>query len=88
MISNSLKGFKVYLFGSSLHSSKANDIDLLIEYDESIINIDKALRFRIEIEEILAEVIKSGIDICLLSKSEHFQTQFIKTEKGILLPLT
>ena len=62
MISKSLEGFKVYLFGSSLHSSKTNDIDLLIEYDEGIINIDKALRFRIEIEEILTKVIKSEID--------------------------
>lgn len=88
MINKNIEGLKVYLFGSSLHSSKAKDIDLLIEYDEGIINIDKALRFRIEIEEILTEVIKSEIDICLLSKSEHFQTQFIKSEKGKLLPLT
>ncbi len=88
MINKSLEGYRVYLFGSSLYSSKVNDIDLLIEYDEDLIDIDSALSFRIEIEEILAKIIETEIDICLLSKSEHLQTQFIKTEKGKILPLT
>jgi predicted nucleotidyltransferase len=83
----SLAGFKFYLFGSSIYSSLANDIDILIEYDEQTINISDALKLRAELADSLSNEFQSKIDICLLSKAENSQTEFILKEKGILLPI-
>lgn len=78
-------GVNFYLFGSATISSKANDIDLLIEYDENIISIKEALRLRVEIAQYLDEEYKIPIDICLLSNNESFDTNFIYSEKGVLI---
>jgi predicted nucleotidyltransferase len=65
----------------------SNDIDLLIEYDEHIVSIDRAIQLRAEIKGYLTNYLGAAVDICLLNKTENETTQFIIKEKGVLLLL-
>ncbi len=78
-------GLKFYLFGSALTSIKSNDIDLLIEYDSETLSIENALQLRTEIARKLYQVFRCTVDIILLNRNEHIQSQFIDHENGILL---
>lgn len=72
---------------SSIYSDQS-DIDLLIEYDEHIVNIERAIQIRIEVREYLTINFGVDVNICLLNKTENETTQFITMERGVLLPLT
>jgi len=83
-----LIGVKIFIFGSALHKPQYNDIDLLIEYDNELVDISTILGLRYKIYNQLSEILNTTIDICLLTTKENIETEFIEREKGIELPLT
>lgn len=83
-----LIGIKIFIFGSALHKPQYSDIDLLIEYDNELVDIWTILGLRDKISNQLSNVLNTTIDICLLTIKENNETEFIVREKGIELPLT
>ena len=76
---------KIYLFGSALNSAQHRDIDLLIVYDEKVINMEAILNFRNRLKNDYYKLFRKTLDICLLTKNEDKNNPFRKEENAKLL---
>jgi|688.fasta_scaffold176012_2 hypothetical protein len=72
-----LTGIELYLFGSVRTSKNPNDVDLLIVYDPSHIDIDIAISTRWSLQRKIHEITGAPADIVLLSTREVEQTKFL-----------
>jgi predicted nucleotidyltransferase len=72
-----LPGIELYLFGSVLTSERPKDVDLVIVYDPSLVDVDKAIAIRQSLRSGIHEVAGVPADILLLSTSEVEQTNFL-----------
>lgn len=70
-------GIELYLFGSLLTSESPEDVDLVVVYDSSIIDIDKAIAIRRHLRNAIMKFARMPADIVLLSVHEAEQTQFL-----------
>ena len=75
-----LLGFfdQAYLFGSSLFSNEPNDLDILLVYDENMLEQVKSEKARVE-EKIEGIIGIDSVDLTVLSLGELEQTNFLKT---------
>lgn len=73
---------KLYLFGSVLHDSKPNDIDLLIQYNNSTSSEDM-LNFR----STLKSYYDLNLHISLLKDDELEETKFLSKIKYLEIKL-
>ena len=77
------KGIKVFAFGSVLHSTAPNDIDLLIVFDPAAVSIEAILEFRQRLWHYASSSFKLPFDICILTEEEASNNQFIAEERAI-----
>lgn len=82
---NEIQGFTIFLFGSILNSNTPNDIDMLITYENTVIDIEKALSFRKKMINHIQSIYNLPTDICLLSKQENQSSNFSVEEKAQLI---
>jgi len=78
-------GSEAYIFGSSLHSAKPSDVDLLIVYDPSKHNPVNAHGLFTSIGEWMAELTGRTVDLTLLTISEERESNFIDDTGAIAL---
>ena len=68
---------QAFLFGSSLHSDAANDIDILLVYDEDSLELVRTEKARVK--GILVRLLGNiCIDFTVLSSAELEQTKFLE----------
>ena len=73
-------GGDCYLFGSALTQNDPRDIDLLLVYDYSKVDLMKVSILKKKLCQVLGEDLGKKIDLCALSKSEAIQSNFIVEE--------
>jgi len=78
-------GVSVYLFGSGLYSDIQNDIDLLIIYDKSKVDVNEAIGLRKKVRAHFEQITDVPVEIVLLNEEENEETGFIKNTRTLLL---
>lgn len=78
-------GIKIYLFGSVLTSATPRDLDLVIIYDASQIDVAKAIVIRQKLREHIRKMVGIPTDIVLLSTGEVEQTRFLTRIEAVCL---
>lgn len=77
--------YNFYIFGSILYKKEPNDIDLLIVYDQTKVDITEVIRLKHKLIRAINKTIKKKIDVCTLSYSEASQSNFIMEENCVAL---
>ncbi len=78
-------GVSLFLFGSALRQSEPQDIDLLIVYDKTRVDIALARSMRIGLSHAVAADFGLAADVCLLTKEEASESDFIQAERCEML---
>lgn len=78
-------GIELYLFGSLLTSESSEDVDLVVVYDTSLIDIEKAIAIRRHLRSAIKKVAGMPADIVLLNVHEAEQTQFLNRVSAVHL---
>lgn len=74
-----------YLFGSALFSAQPNDIDLLVVYDSTEIDVGIVNGFRRDLNQLLSSKLGMDVDIYALTMTEAAQSKFIDCEHCVSL---
>lgn len=74
-------GVEVFLFGSILTSDNINDIDVVIIYDKSKIDIKDAVDLRSSIRKHIGDFTDIFSEIVLLSKQENDEMEFTQNTR-------
>lgn len=80
-------GINFHLFGSILKKENPRDLDILMIYDQDLINLKSVLKLKNEIVNYLKENSFSEVDLLLLSIEEELEVNFIKSEKAVNIKL-
>lgn len=78
-------GVKVYVFGSAVWSHSPQDVDLVIVYNSSTVNVDEVLSCRRRLQQELSNEIGLPVDICLLNEKEAQSNPFLINEDAVLI---
>jgi hypothetical protein len=71
---------RFYLFGSIFYKEKPRDIDLLMVYNQDMVNLKSIVRLKNEIVNFLHESSLIEVDLLLLSLEEELEVDFIRSE--------
>jgi len=78
-------GSEVYVFGSSLTSDEASDLDILVLYDPEICSPAKTYEYHNEMFRQIEKCCEVQLDVTLLTFNEELQLAFIQRENAIPL---
>lgn len=78
-------GVRIYAFGSALVSGAPRDVDLLIVFDPTKVQIDTVLGFRRDVCRSGSVVFALPFDVCLLTEGEARNNRFLEDEHATLL---
>ena len=78
-------GVKVYVFGSAVWSHSPQDVDLVIVYNSSTVNVDDVLSCRRRLQRELSDKFGLPTDICLLNEKEAQSNPFLINEGAVLI---
>ncbi|MBK8913241.1 MAG: hypothetical protein IPM64_01340 [Phycisphaerales bacterium] len=78
-----VNGIEPWMFGSALVSGDPGDIDLLLVYDSSIFSLERAIKTRRAIADLVAEATGLAADVLLLTQREVDQTGIVDRFRAV-----
>ena len=79
------RGIKIYVFGSAIRSCSPQDIDLVVVYNPSIIQVDDILSYRGSLQLDCRSKFGILLDVCILTEQEAQNNPFLKDEDAALV---
>lgn len=77
---------KFFLFGSAKNKELPNDLDILLLYDNKMIDLENLLNFKKEVVKFLFYLSSNiEIDLTILSIEEEVEIDFVKNEEAIFI---
>jgi hypothetical protein len=78
-------GLKIYVFGSAIRSCSPRDVDLVVVYNPSSVEVDDVLAYRRCLQRDCYAEFGLPLDVCLLTEQEAQNNPFLAEEGAVLV---